>query len=293
MNEPERRMFEAFHRFGHFQRVADVLAFDDVAKLNVDSPEAVAAAKSYQTMFHELLDDFCYMKHSRPADPNGEVGPATASLMEVPRCGESDFPTATAEEANWPVACRFAITTSYEPNMAPPGVSKDTWRQVWGHSNQNIMKAVKCSLYVNLEDYPRTRMFAKMATLPRGVLANHQLPRNNCVSRLQGLYNRRFTSTRQRLEAVATHEKVHGMGAPHTNAADALMNPYIHARSIARRGSLIEADMKLLTDRGYELATITEPEPSIAAERFSGTVDRIFPDGTKEPRHFTGVFLEL
>jgi hypothetical protein len=71
----------------------------------IRSVEALKAVASFQAFEAEQLDRLCLKMHGRAARIDGEIGPATEALMDIPRCGHPDYGLdvqAATGSGSWP-----------------------------------------------------------------------------------------------------------------------------------------------------------------------------------------------
>jgi len=76
--------------FGKQQRIPDEVYKFDVQR-PLRHPAIEAATASYQNFMCECLDPLCMQHHSRHSQADGQIGPATLELFELPRCGCADY----------------------------------------------------------------------------------------------------------------------------------------------------------------------------------------------------------
>jgi len=97
---------------GHFNNPSfptDVTE-SDLPNLRLTDKSVKTAIQSYQEFFAAKLDEFSLEEHGRIALPDGEVGPATAKLFDMPRCEYADFTVMEATgSGSWPANCHSAF----------------------------------------------------------------------------------------------------------------------------------------------------------------------------------------
>lgn len=81
-----------------------------LSQLEIDHGDVVAAVGSYQDFMGHILEPLVVIHHDRPAVYDGDIGPATLELLEMPRCGHPDY---TGEE------------------HAQPAVGTGNWKNCW------------------------------------------------------------------------------------------------------------------------------------------------------------------
>lgn len=96
---------------GHFRNPAmptGITKTEQLESLSLTSAATRTALRSYQEFLPEDFDRLSNAIHGRPGIPDGDPGPATMQLLELPRCGHPDFPEG-AEPAtgrgSWPAGC--------------------------------------------------------------------------------------------------------------------------------------------------------------------------------------------
>lgn len=110
----KRQLFD----LGHFRNPAmptNVSAVADLPGLSLTSEAVKQAVRSYQEMMAADFDRISLEQHGRPGIADGEIGPATAALFDVPRCQCPDYgddvELATGS-GSWPAGC----TAEYPDN---------------------------------------------------------------------------------------------------------------------------------------------------------------------------------
>lgn len=104
-------------KFGHFNNPKNKkwgdswnVPHEDVDRLSVHSSALKEAISSFQDFNDAALDHICMQMHGRPSIPDGELGPATAALLDMPRCEVPDYAFANEEAeaigtGSWPAGC--------------------------------------------------------------------------------------------------------------------------------------------------------------------------------------------
>lgn len=263
-------LLELVFRFGHFYSPHalshGLVAEKDLAKLTPADPVAKAAIRSYQRLFQADLDRLSlrapeFGGHNRAASADGDPGPATVDLLNLPRCGVPDFrhPEQAILEGNWPDECRREITTSYQMELS--GVTPADLAALWVEADRNWESALDVGFRFVPESYPNTRFHAHKEAMRGGILAWHQLATNNCNARLPGAYNSTVTWNSALLVTTITHEHGHGLGFDHVSNAQATMYPSITQASMGRRGAPHAADLAEAVRQGYRERTTPVPGP--------------------------------
>lgn len=261
----KQKLFDTGHFFSPEALVVELVKEEDLPKLTLEDPVVVAAVKSYQEYFKDDLDELTFRGVAfggfhRESIPDGEVGPNTEILLSKVRCGVPEFLHPEAQEpANWPIACRNEITTSYKMNL--PGVNAEQLQAIWLEGDGNWEKELDLKFVLRLQDYPNTRIFAFAQNLSGSVLADQYLATGDCGTRLQGRFDVRSWSTLLLL-ATVTHEHGHALGLGHLQDSNAIMYPSIHQAGMARRGAPNNTDIAAMLQLGYKRRT-APPIPPI------------------------------
>lgn len=127
--------------FGKQQPVPDEVwaIFDGALDSKLRYPAMIdGPVASYQDFLCECLDPLCMKHHSRPARHDGQLGPATMDLMELPRCGCPDYSpdvAAATGSGSW-AGCHgigefHAATVYIDMDLMPPFLEPN-WDEIWG-----------------------------------------------------------------------------------------------------------------------------------------------------------------
>lgn len=247
---------------GHFRNPAHPAGVteDELPILQLhDAPVRIAIA-SFQEFMASDFDRFSLDEHKRIGHADGEIGPATESLFEMPRCGFPDYLEAGLEEANWPTGCRGKLRFGRDFASLPGMSQEDTDKAFWAAVN-NITAAIADIDIVsaNHGDISNLQVLAGLKRLSGSTLAWSYLARNNCSDKLHQAYNTRVAWALRKAATVGTHELIHAMGGPHVRDNDATMYPSIHSRSLARYGYLNDTDLSMMRGIGYSLSGADQP----------------------------------
>ena len=103
----------------------------------IHATETVRAVASFQSFEAELMDRLSLKFHGRPAQFDGEIGPATEIAMDRPRCGMPDYGPnvqAAVGDGSWP-RCHnigeFHAATVYVHEEQIPDFLKPVFEDVW------------------------------------------------------------------------------------------------------------------------------------------------------------------
>jgi len=246
---------------------------------DAEDPAIIAAGvRSYQEFFKPHLDWFGRQEHGRAIVADGEIGPATARLLNMPRCSCPDHEEARGSARNWPEECRFDIGTHYKLRLnLKAEVVDERWQAALAEWN----RAVGVRLHV-VTDRSDSRIWATSGPISGSTLAWSQLAQNSCSAKLEERYNTRINWTGQYFQAVAAHELGHALGLGHIQDSRALLYPYAR-KDIYQPTSL---DIKQLKRQGYG-DPIETPDPPTPKKTFIQSTVVTWSDGTVN-RHDSG-----
>lgn len=275
-------IIKRLYSLGHFHNPAhptDVTEAD-LAGLQLHSPAVRIAIASYQEYFAGEFDALALQEHGRLGIADGELGPATKSLIGMPRCGFPDYPVgvmaAGAQEANWPNACRKNLKFARSFKSAPGLTEADTDRAFWAPANNWTYALADVEMVAVNGSTSRgdARIYAGLKSLEGSTLAWSYLATNNCNDWLEQAYDTGRNWGLAYLATVASHEIGHALGLPHNRDQDALMYPSIHSRSVGRRGYPNSTDLAQAKGLGYSLSDSQPPtEANLYRPRPHGPTD--------------------
>ena len=201
----------------------------------------------YQVNHAAQLQDLCRAIHRRNAIPDGDLGPATALLMNTRFCDCSDIrPGAAVAEANWPTACRNDITISWN-FVRLPGLSEIETTKIWQEVKEEYERLFEMGIILRPEHYPDTQIHAGLKALPGPTLAWSYLATSNCGDRLQQAYDDTIKWSFALGLGTVGHEIGHAFGLEHTpNDPDSLMYPSMRGQT-----TLNKTDIKQMVQKGY------------------------------------------
>lgn len=261
-------MIQRLYDLGHFHnpKYATGVTKADLPKLGLHHASVRLAIQSYQEFMTVDFDRLALEKHGRLGIADGEVGPATESLMSEPRCGFPDYPypegvMAAQQNANWPNACRGRLIFSRN-FKALPGLSESQTDEVFHGMSNNWTYALDDVEIVSagVTNGQGSHIHAGLKNLSGTTLAWSYLATNNCNDQLEQAYDTRNWDRTLGI-TVSSHEVGHALGLPHNRDGDALMYPSIHQRSLGRSGYPNATDLAQAKGLGYKLSGGQPPDP--------------------------------
>jgi len=206
---------------------------------------------AYQENHAPYLDKLCHDIHGRALRVDGDIGPATAHVMNTRFCDVADvMPNATVEQANWPTACRNDITVSWGFDAAP-GLTETETIGLWGAVKEEYERLFEMGITLKKGDYPDTRVYAALKALPGPTLAWSYLATSSCADRLQQAYDNTIRWSVKLATGTWKHECGHAFGMRHTpNDPKSLMYPSMNGQT-----GLNDTDIEQMIRLGYKRRT--------------------------------------
>lgn len=272
------RIVQMLWDYGHFRNPAHMTEVQesDLPTLRLTDDSVKTAIQSYQEFFAADLDRFSADHHGRQGVADGDIGPATADLFTMERCGYPDY---TIEAANgsgsWPVGCNadwpqnhcFTLQfnksgmPSYLTNIIEPAF--DLVRR--SYANMGIV-------FARQDNNPRANT---LVTWQRGAgwIGLAIVPRSpRCGDRIWAKFDNRYRPAQllDQWARLLAHEFGHNMGMSHSRGG--IMNPSITSgpyTPTAWRGDPSESILRRWfggqpVDLGGPVPPVPPTEPPIA-----------------------------
>lgn len=236
----------------------------DLPKLAINDSVVIQAMQAWQERFRPQLDELVMAYYGRMLIADGVTGPATNLHLTMPRCPCPDF-TMTEEddpdvaklwnheEANWPETCRMDLVFGRDFDSLP-GLSQAETDGVYHAIANNLTAALSdVDLKPDLDRDPSgARCWDHLERMSGGTLAWNYLAQNNCGVKLTGAWNSNVTWSMQYAATTGTHEKMHWLGANHSNDPTSTIYPSINTASRQRYGYPNDTDISILRALGYK-----------------------------------------
>ena len=221
---------------------------------------------------------------------DGDIGPATAAMMKMNRCGFPDYADPNIANAGnnsaWPESCRGSLTWAIRNvrlrNLDASDI-QTMYEAAFGMWERHIDVG-----FSEITDWNSAQFQETSKNLGgSGVLANHYVGYGSCGANLVGNMNTQINWPTADGNAypltTLSHEIGHGLGLFHATGAGAntaLMNAFINDASVSRRGEASEKDVGMMLDIGYNPADSPGPGRliSLVLKTSLGTT-RIGPTG--------------
>lgn len=230
--------------YGHFRNPSypesHNVALVDLPKLTLSDNAVKFAVQSIQSLDanYAALGLF---KNNRAAVVDGDVGPITRSLLDLPRCACPDYATEEATgQGSWPVpgcnvddpnratihSVRFRVDYSNAPSSVQAMIA-DVMRM-------SALTAAEVGLRVDYTDidgseWPEDKqeLYIAWESIAGSVIGYFNiLSRSTCQQRLTGRMDKNYTPSAYMLSILLTHEALgHGVGFEHHTGG--IMNPSI------------------------------------------------------------------
>jgi len=256
MDPAEQRIIQHAWKYGHFSNPkypeTQAIKGEDLDKLTLVHPLAVKAIASLQES-DANLETLAQLAHGRALAIDGEVGPATMALVELPRCGLPDHASSEYGEAGsggWSDCDpeqdhEHEVVIKFDDRQAPA-----KWQ---GYMPEVKAAAVKISRdmglaprYVDWDSDEPYQSSVVFKFISGGVIGYYYLPQGSGCRRVpQGALDTSYQPDVQMASLLWIHEGLgHGVGLPHTRGG--IMNPSIMRTSVTWRGDPSEGAMRRL-----------------------------------------------
>ncbi len=286
----EQRLLKHAWTYGHFRNPAypetHEVKQDDYWMLSVDNEIAKQAIESVQ-LSDVQCDDLCHSYHLRGLDADGDAGPATLALLDIPRCDVPDFAMGEDEfgltgRGGWSDCDperehHHEVVIKFDDRQAPP-----KWQ---GYMSEVKAGAVKISAdmglsvrYIDWNSDENFQSSVRFEFIRGGVVGFYYLPQGSgCRTIPRGALDTSFLPDVETAIILWIHEGLgHGVGLQHRAARRdpegrlrGIMNPSLVRALLSWRGDPSEGDMRrLYTGKPVEPTDPTDPEPPTPDEPY-------------------------
>lgn len=195
--------------------------------------------------------------HGRDLIIDGDPGPATLALIDLPRCACKDFEAATDGEqlrSSWPRGCVPEFPNLYAIVM---GLEVSNMQAVWRENIDVITAAItKAENEIGYHVLWRkdlsgsAHMKISWGGIAGNVIGWNIVPNSfSCGLSITGKIDTTWDSDIKRLGRLGLHEWMgHGFGFGHYSGSGSIMNPSITPGEISWIGDRLEKEMLALAD---------------------------------------------
>lgn len=238
----DQKIIKRLWELGHFYNPKSYheISEENLANLNLKDKVVKDAVASFQEFMADSFDLFSTEHHNRIGIADGDIGPATEDLLEMPRCGFPDYTQEDIMLANgsgsWPVGCHpdwpdnHAFVVQVNKSGMPSFLgSRDDENSIFEKAwrAQRLAYADIGIVFVREDNNNRANTLVTFQR-GRGWIGLAIVPRNpRCRDRIWAKFDTRY-SPRDILNQWArllAHEFGHNMGMSHFRGG--IMNPSI------------------------------------------------------------------
>ena len=255
------------HPFGNNQRVNGL----SYSHLSLTNPTIVTATASFQEFMLSDLEPLALRHYGRSARCDGDVGPATRELFDLPRCGCADYGHAHADvqaaigSGNW-AGCHgigdFHAVKAYLDKRGMPSFWKDVWDEVW----DNVVRMYDAIglRWILTEDRSEANTAISFPSNLRGaiglaIVGHGQTCNSHIWMKILASYKPRDLVWY--LSLLLAHEGGHNTGLQHTRGG--IMHPSINGSPLKWIGDPSYPVLKRLYG-GVPISPVPEPpEPPV------------------------------
>lgn len=223
----QREIIHLLWRYGHFRNPAFLSTFgvqeSDLPKLTLSHSVVRDAVRSYQDMLGLSLDRLTMNHHRRKAIHDGEIGPATMELFELPRCAMPDYGIGSGVQSgngSWPQPCQKAgVTFSVNKASMPSSLSS----RIDGVIAEVV--AAYASVGLKLVQVPQigsANINVKWRPLPGSTIGIAQFNNRSCSNSVFCDLDTGYTGL---MFELLCHEMGHNCNLEHTRGG--IMNPSV------------------------------------------------------------------
>ena len=295
----EQKLLRHAWQYGHFRNPAypdthDVKQ-DDYWMLSVDDDELARQAIESVQLSDCQCDDLSHIHHGRVLEVDGDAGPATIALLDIPRCQVPDFATdddkfGLAGAGGWSDCDperehHHEVVIKFDDRNAPL-----KWVD---YMVEVLANAVKISADIGLsvryispsvdEDYQSSVEFKN---IPGSVIGFYYLPQSSGCRRIpQGALDTSYQPDVRMASLLWIHEGLgHGIGLPHTNGG--VMNPSIRRTELSWRNDPSWRRIRQLY--GGEPLEPTDPRPPPPDDDFKVIAEFVAAEAGQKFKVVTG-----
>lgn len=225
-----RRLYQTGHLeypFGNRQTLTK-----SVTSLKISDPEVVKAIASYQDFEAVNLDQLSLLANGRPAHHDGDVGPATETILTMDRCGHPDYGPdvqSAVGTGGWK-RCHdvgeFHCAKVYIDESGMPSFLKPVFGQVWDNTVKAYAEIGLLLLRVNNKS--EADITASFVRSSSGWIGLAIVGPGDCKGRSiwqQYLATYNPSNTVREWSTLWMHETGHNVGLSHSRGG--IMNPSI------------------------------------------------------------------
>jgi hypothetical protein len=245
----DKDVIELLWKYGHFRNPENKdgasagIGEGDLSTLTLNDVAVKEALRSYQHFQKPLLDSLAFSEHGRPAIADGESGPATDRLFEIPRCGAPDIEPALMEATgsqSWPAGClatwpqNHVVTISIDKSTMPAFLAADERfeKRIW----PKVVAAYAAIglLLVRHDGDPKSNLQARWgnssllgggSTIGLAIVPSS----TSCQMVIWCRYLNTYNPPDSEHISLWLHEIGHNMRLGHTSGGAGVMSPYIVA----------------------------------------------------------------
>lgn len=249
-----KRLYDTGHFWNPAKPESNNVSPADLDTLTLDDKEAKQAVESFQEM-DENVSILALLYHSRRLEPDGEMGPATESVLQFNRCPMPDHPPPPNATFHYDdPGLQAAVETMQEFAKMAAATGSGSWpRQGCDPQHQGLHSirvlinpaeattAVRAylsdalaachiayadiGLHVRYVTSGACEIQKRIMNIPGSVIGYNYFPTPNSCRQITGQLDRSYNPGVRYFAALELHETGHGVGLEHTKGG--IMNPSI------------------------------------------------------------------